>query len=377
MIYIFFIASFNAFFFLILLLRKTPKASHDKLLMFWLMCLGVSVAWYGSTMNVFDETPILSSGIIATFLLHGPFMYLYVSDLTSDHKSYHALKLSHFLPFIAFIIYLVISAQFPEYARGISVEHSENLSEPPLLFVFFLIITALSGTVYFFLAFRKYKSIKRSSENYSAKDNNLEWLGKLITIFGIVWTLLIIVAVIHHIFHLFTIKFCTNGLFLSLSAFIILIGYYGLNQKEVFINFKSENDNNKLPTSTKELKEHGAILKDEGLEKCFRDVESFMITEKPYLDPELTLPKLAKDLDVPAHQLSQVINEIHQRNFFDFINQYRVEEVKNKIQDEQFKNYSLLAIAYDSGFNSKSAFNRVFKKITSMTPSQFKNSVED
>ena len=376
MTYIFFIASFNAFFFLGLLLRKQPKTVHDKILQFWLIYLGVSTALYGLTMNLFAEMPLLTTGVISTFLLHGPFMYLYVSYLTSDNKPFGWKKLLHFAPFVLFLLYLVVSSQFPEYAKGISVDHSLDLPSPPILFVVFLIATALSGPLYFVLAFRKYKSLKKYTEDFSAKDINMEWLGKLITIFGVVWTTFIVIAVVHHVFHFFSMMFCTNGLFLSLSAFVILIGYYGLNQREVFINFMPSVSNGESRSQKKEVvKTINTDTKNNELEEDFRQLVSFMEAERPYLDPELTLPKLAKGLDIPAHHLSQIINEVHKDNFFDFINQYRVEEVKSKMQDEKFENYSLLAIAFDSGFNSKSAFNRVFKKITSMTPSQYKTSL--
>lgn len=378
MTYIFFIAGFNAFFFLGLLLRKSPKTLHDKILQFWLIYLGVSIALYGFTMDMFAEMPLLTTGVIATFLLHGPFMYLYVSYLTSENKPFGWRNLLHFAPFALFLIYLIIASQLPEYAKGISVDHSADLPDPPMLFVLFLIITALSGPLYFILAFRKYKDLKKSTESFSSKDINMEWLGKLITIFGIVWTVFIIVAVIHHVFHFFSMMFCTNGLFLSLSAFVILIGYYGLNQREVFVNFIPSNNNEEYKNIEKHnnntlIVEEKSDIKE--LEKRFNEVLAFMDLERPYLDPELTLPKLAKELDMQTHHLSQVINEVYKDNFFGFINQYRVEEVKSKMQDEKFENYSLLAIAFDSGFNSKSAFNRVFKKIVQMTPSQYKRSL--
>jgi AraC-like DNA-binding protein len=97
-----------------------------------------------------------------------------------------------------------------------------------------------------------------------------------------------------------------------------------------------------------------------------------MASEKPYLDPNLSLPQLANDSGIPSHYLSQIINETFGLNFFDFINQYRVEEVKTKIVDPKFDSYSLLGIAFECGFNSKSAFNRIFKKSTGLTPREYK-----
>ncbi len=376
MTYLFFIASFNAFFFLALLLHKKPKALHDRILIFWLLYLGVATAAYALTIDFFPNDPILSSAIIALFLLHGPFLYLYVSTLTSERKHFNIKSIWHFIPFVAFILYLLIALRFPAYSKGIRVDHVSHGAETPLLFLFFLIITALSGPVYFLLTYRKFRQSKKSSLGFSSKEISLDWLGKLILIFGVVWTVLIVIAVIHHIFHLFSMAFCTNGLFLSLSGFIILIGYFGLKQKEVFLSFsKEEAGEPKDPNSEDKIKYGASRLQGTELQKCYHQIGRYMNIKKPYLDPDLTLPKLAESLGVPTHHLSQVINEMHGSNFFDFINQFRVEEVKRKIQDPKFQNYSLLGIALESGFNSKSAFNRVFKNLTGTTPSEFRDSI--
>lgn len=368
--YIFFIATFNAFFFLILLLQKKEKQLNDRILIFWLLYLGSATAIYALTMHSFSEAPLISSAVIGLFLLHGPFMYLYVNALIPTKES-SIQELWHFAPFVAFLLYLFIASKFPTYAEGITIDHTSNAVEPPFIFTLFLIATVLSGPVYFYFAYKKIQQIKESTKNFSSEDTSLEWVRKLILIFGIIWTVLILVAATHHVFRFFSMVFCTNGLFVALSVFIILIGYFGLKQKEVFINYSSE----KEETTTNRVKYATSKLEGDELQKCFLMVENYMEKEKPFLDPDLTLPKLAKELDVSTHHLSQVINEVHGRNFFDYVNQFRVEEIKKKIQDEKYDNYSLLGIAYESGFNSKSAFNRVFKKSTNKTPSQFRKSI--
>jgi AraC-like DNA-binding protein len=100
-----------------------------------------------------------------------------------------------------------------------------------------------------------------------------------------------------------------------------------------------------------------------------------MKSAKPYLNPDLSLPQLAADLNISSHYLSQVINEQFNLNFFDFVNRYRVEVFKEKIEDHEFRNFSLLGIAFECGFNSKSAFNRIFKQTTGITPSQYKKTI--
>ncbi|HLV39869.1 helix-turn-helix domain-containing protein [Xanthomarina sp.] len=369
--YILFIASFNAFFFLVLLLQKKPKLLHDRIFSSWLLYLGSITGIYAFNLDSFFHTPLLASGIIALFLLHGPFLYLYVSTLTFNHLQFKTKNIWHFLPFMAFILYLLIASAFPDYSERIRVDHvSEGAADTPILFLFFLGITSLSGPVYFVLAQRQFHKTKESILNFSSKDIELDWLGKLIPAFGIIWTVLIIIAVIHHLFHIFSMSFCINGLMLSLSAFIILIGYFGLKQTGVFISYTDEVPEDPII----ETENSPSKLKDDDLEQCFCKIDDYFKTERPYLEPDLTLPKLAKSLNVPHHHLSQVINEVYGQNFFDFINKHRVEEVKNKIVDPEYDKYSLLGIAFESGFNSKSAFNRVFKKFTKKTPSQFRDS---
>ena len=100
-----------------------------------------------------------------------------------------------------------------------------------------------------------------------------------------------------------------------------------------------------------------------------------METKKPYLQGDLVLPQLAQQLGISANYLSQVINEQLKVNFYDFINGYRVEDAKRLMKNAGQKNINILKIAFDSGFNSKSAFYTAFKKVTSMTPTQYRKTL--
>ncbi|WP_276876504.1 helix-turn-helix domain-containing protein [Chryseobacterium joostei] len=97
-----------------------------------------------------------------------------------------------------------------------------------------------------------------------------------------------------------------------------------------------------------------------------------METEKPYLDGDLNLLKLSDRVQINAHQLSYLLNNGFQENFFYFVNKYRVEHAKKMLIDDSFQKLSILGIAFESGFNSKTAFNTIFKKMTDMTPSEFR-----
>ncbi|MCB0806841.1 MAG: AraC family transcriptional regulator, partial [Bacteroidales bacterium] len=95
----------------------------------------------------------------------------------------------------------------------------------------------------------------------------------------------------------------------------------------------------------------------------------------PYLVSDLSLQKLSEMTNIPPHHLSQVINELLDKNFYEFVNGYRVDEVKRLIEKNQGQKYTLLSLAHDSGFNSKSTFNSIFKKYTRLTPREYMNKV--
>jgi len=370
--YFFLIAAFNALFFAILILQK-KKVLHDKILIYWLIYLGLYVGSYAFLSNIlFTDFHLLSVSFISLLMLHGPFLYLYISALIDENYKFQRKSLFHFIPFLLFNIFVFASPLFPEIAGSIRLDHQETEHGSPLLFNFFLILTALSGPVYFLLSIRLFKILDINIfNNFSTTENiNLDWLRKLVYSFGVIWTALIIIATIHHVFHLFSWAFCTDGLFLSLSIFIILIGYFGLKQKEIFIQYPDH----KIEYVTKPKAKYATVLLNEtDLKNYVSQIKQLMEKEKPYLDADLTLPGLAAKLQIPSHHLSRVINEKFGLNFFDFINQYRIEEVKSKIAKPEFDNLSILGIAFESGFNTKSAFNRVFKKMTGTTPSEYKN----
>lgn len=379
---VFLIAAFNAAFFGLLVLQKKPKSLHDKVLFWWLIYLAFYTSIYAFTYRyIFVEYPLLSGSLISLFLLQGPFLYLYIKPLATGLKYFSRDEWLHFLPFMIFNLYLALAGIFPSIADGISLLHAHHEGKAPLLFNLFLIITALSGPVYFYLSYRLLnKAHNKLQQNYSfSEEVDPAWLRKLLLIFGIVWTLLIVIAVVHHVFRYFSLFFCTNGLSLTLSLFIILAGYFGLKQKAI-LSVETLKVNEQPAINEPEplkVKYAGTGIASDDVSQWAVQLKKIMVEAKPYLDPELTLPKLASQLNIPAHHLSRVINESFSVNFFDFINQYRIDEVKVRINQPEYSHLSILGIAFDCGFNSKSAFNRLFKKYTSLTPSEYKSKALD
>jgi len=370
--FIFLIAAFDAIFFSVLLLQKKPRALHDNILILWLLYLGLYIGIYSFySHELFIHFHLLSISLLSLFMLHGPFLYYYILTLVSDKRQIFKKDLFHLVPFILFNLYILIASFSPDISEKLNIEKLSLHNNPPLLFLFFLIITAFSGTVYFLFTFKLFKRLDINIfNNFSnSADIDLDWLRKLVLLFGVIWTALISITVIHHVFHMFSMVFCTDGLFLSLSVFVILIGYFGLKQNVIF------NNENVIVTdnlSRIQPKYSGSRLNESEEKQYAEKLISYMELLKPYLITDLTLPQLAVELGISSHLLSQVINEHFKLNFFDFVNQYRVEAFKERIVNPKYENFSLLGIAFECGFNSKSAFNRIFKKSTGLTPSQFK-----
>lgn len=125
------------------------------------------------------------------------------------------------------------------------------------------------------------------------------------------------------------------------------------------------------PQEIQKQKYESSNLQEGEKVKMIKKLLLYMETEEPFKEAELTLSQLADKVKIPINYLSQIINEKMECNFLDFINRYGVEQAKKMLHDNKYEHYTIIAIAYEAGFNSKSAFYTAFKKITNMNPSNF------
>ena len=161
----------------------------------------------------------------------------------------------------------------------------------------------------------------------------------------------------------YALPFCNVVFSCMIASIVFFVGFKGLTQPEIF-----SAEHNALATG----KYTTSALTPEMAENLLAKLQDFMASEKPHLDYLCTLPKLAKQLAVSPHHLSQVINEQHQQNFFGFINQHRIGVATKLLTDLSKRHFTIAGIANEAGFNSVSAFNAAFKRQTGVTPSQFK-----
>ena len=154
---------------------------------------------------------------------------------------------------------------------------------------------------------------------------------------------------------------------------MFLFAYKSLVQPEIYIVDSIENGRNRDDENQKSYKKSG--LTDEKAEQCLSALLNLFETEKIYKNSNLTLRELSDISNISVHNISEVLNTKLNQSFYDFVNKYRVQEVQQKIMDGKSKYYNFLSLAFDAGFSSKSSFNTTFKKITGLTPTEFKNSI--
>jgi AraC-like DNA-binding protein len=313
--------------------------------------------------------------------LYGPLIYLYIRALTDGKADqWIGKRWLHFLPFTASYLWLLPYFLLSSDQKAAFVYAGINSTTTEYELVSFVIemLTFVSISligVYYALSIRRLRRHAREiREQFSYTERiNLNWMRNLLIGLGAVYTVYLMAY-----FFSKSLGYYTEIMNLLMILIVILIysmGYLGLRQPAIFLQ-NSENDDKahsrnetEKPKSQKYKK---SVLDSEMSAVLLNELKSHMVKEKPYLDNTLTLPRLSKQLDIPPHYLSQVINERLNQNFFDFINRYRVDDAKQHINNPEQAGKNILSIALDSGFNSKSAFYTAFKKHAGMTPTQFK-----
>ncbi|HWB25045.1 MAG TPA: helix-turn-helix domain-containing protein [Chitinophagaceae bacterium] len=303
-------------------------------------------------------------------LVCGPCIYLYTQSVIYKDFRFDNKKLRHFLLFI--ILFLVTEVSYLLAGREKQTEILTAIVErkvPPGVYIGSLVIY-IHFFAYLFLSLRLVKRYAAAASNqYSqAQKITLQWLRALIVFF----LALMLVSLVggYLSFQSFTgAYFFVLGLtiFLLLS-FIVFMLFKALRNPELFAVMEEK----EIQEAAQPAKYLSSTLADDEKTRLLNRLQQYMQSWKPYLEPEITLNKLAAQIEVKPKTLSQVINELLQQNFFEFINFYRVEEAKRLLTNPKDKKITVLEVMYEVGFNSKSSFNTLFKKATGVTPSDFK-----
>ncbi|MBT8220121.1 MAG: helix-turn-helix domain-containing protein [Bacteroidia bacterium] len=297
-------------------------------------------------------------------LIYGPLLWFFTQSVIKKDFKMNTKDLLHFIPFaLVFIsmifIYHIRHIDFKREFLKRALEDPGSMASASS----FIIILSIGSYIY-----SSHKRVKRYRARIKEEVSNiirinLGWLD--FTLFGFIVIMALTLSV--QIVHTFFPANSNFNLLLLILLFVLLVFVMsaivkGLRSDVSFETVLKENEigaRNKRMLTHEELNELN-LLKE------------FMLSQKPFLDPSLTLKNLAGKMNMSSRELSYLINQGEGHSFFDFVNRYRIQFAQEKIADAEDKKLTILEVMYASGFNSKSSFNTAFKKHSGLTPTQWK-----
>jgi len=280
-------------------------------------------------------------------------LYLSIVFFTNPNHKFKTRDLTLFILPIVYIALLVLN--------------KTSYKLPQTFTIALVLVNAILYTAKSYLKLRAHqRKIKLFAS--STDEIDLKWLENIIII--VVFTVIAI-----SVFNIIYIGLPLN-LYLNLIMLgtVFFIAYNALKQTEIFP--KNEKHRKEViaieepPMASINAKRK--IITDEELVELKSKLNILIHEKELYLNHDINLAILSEELRITPHKLSYVINNGFNQNFFQFINGYRVNKAKTLLLDKSSDKLSILGIAYESGFSSKTAFNTTFKKITDQTPSEFK-----
>ncbi|MEM9075400.1 MAG: helix-turn-helix transcriptional regulator [Bacteroidota bacterium] len=296
--------------------------------------------------------------------LIGPTTLAYTKKLHKDYLNLVGIVI-HSMPSLIILFFMLDFYIQPSDAKLAWLSTIKNTGLP-LKYHIIWILACIHITFYFVLASKGIRKVQVLFEqNYSNLARiNLKWISFFAIANSILWSLYLIIYLLTQINLIKDTFGIVDKLFaLGLGIFIYSIGYHILDKPEIFSDY--------VPQILK--KESGIKYQKTGLTESMAKEKmtyllSVMTEKKPYLNPDLTLDELAKLTGLSPRHLSQIINQYLNKKFYEFINEFRIDESKKLLQEGNLK---ILGVAFESGFKSKSTFNYAFKKYVGETPSSY------
>ena len=363
----------------IILFIKSGKTNPSiRLMAFWLIVLGIEIFARAIVFNraAFQAMPKL-------FVLPGQLMYYCIPIYILFTKSFLELKLNWkpytkyllFLPGICYSMFLLIrfgpmdNESFIHYVQALKYEQIQKISTI-VGFIFNALMLVIIGRI------SSKKSLVKDKELIRQKKGIINVLLVFLIIAIALWGTILLLGIYFSSLesmetYRFVLHFLSDSMWFIIAFGGLTIGILTLSLPKVFSIVELNKGATQIKVDESPAKANQSKNKEQ-LNRILR----FMEAEKPYLDSKITLSGLADKLDMSSHNLSRIINEEFGKNFNDFINEYRIKEFKKIILAGEHPNLTLLSYGYMVGFNSKTSFNRSFKRITGQTPSDFFNNIQ-
>lgn len=358
----------QSFFAGLLIATRRPFTTANRLFTAWvfLFCAELVFALVNQTILEMYSFPFIT-------FTYGPILYLYVRHMTAPGLKFSAWNALHFIPFAVFFAVSVIFREKPMFDDLSGYFVTDRFISLRIVYsiCFFLSITLYS--VFSFVEIRKHQHRLRDIVSYAPARISLNWLKILSITFYVGYIVVFILGGIDIFAGL--VNFDPYIIvFVFITIFSFVYSFYAIRQPVIFDGITEEKEDVDSKNSIPE-KYARSGLRDEQATEYLNRLLAFMEDEKPFLDSDLTIHDLSRKTGIPRHYITEILNEKYGRNFFTFINEYRVKEVIMRIRDPRFQHYTILAIAFDAGFNSKSTFNTFFKTYTGKTPSQYRDDI--
>jgi len=352
----------QSFFAGLLISTKKPYNIANRLMAAWLylICIELIFALINSRVIEMYAFPFVA-------FTYGPLLYLYVTFMTDPGRKFNWLALFHFIPFVVFFTVSVIYRDVSLIKDLRSFFSPDKFISLRIVYSTSLFLSVTGYSILSFIKIRKHQTNLMNLISYTSAVMTLNWLKILSISFYVAFLILFILGGLNMIgnFIPFDPYFVV---FTFIALFSFTYSFYGIRQPIIFgQEFKIRDTERK--ESEKYMK---SGLKEKQAAEYLEKLIFCMETDKPYLNGDLSIHDLAQITGIPRHHITQVLNENHKKNFFTFINEYRIKEVILRFADNKNDNFTILAIAYDSGFNSKTTFNSIFKAVTGQTPSEYR-----
>jgi len=357
----------------ILFFNKTDHPLSNKLLSVTMILVNMHLTYLMILdLNLDNRYPHLLWIPYSYLTAIGPLIYLYTKSLLAKEFKISNQEMIVFLPVAIELILQIFQIAFS------SISHNIYYNAPSGSIT--TIVIYISGAIStFYYSHRSLKMIHSHEKwvegNFSnLKGLTLSWLYRLLSYYRILWFLWIPFAVIFLVFFRLQIQrfifiLTLYGLMLGITYLTYWIGIEGLRRTGLMIFQVKESLENNSKTYDN--------IQDHKIKGHIASIRQLMTMDRLFLNENLSLRDLSARLAIDLNLQSYILNTHLEKSFYEFINLYRVEEVKYKLGQSKYKNYTLLAIALESGFNSKTSFNRVFKQMTGMTPSQYQRKINN
>lgn len=364
---ILYIGAAQAFFAGLLISTKRPFTTANKMMAAWLFLIFTELvfALINRTLLQFYSFPFIA-------FTYGPLLFLYACHVTRRKNEFNLLNLLHFIPFLVYFAVSVWLRDYQLFRNPTSFFRPDSMISLRIVYgtSFFLSVSVYS--ILTFEVIRKHQRDLLNNLSYRSIAATLNWLKIISISFYSVYLVLFILGGINIIGNYIPFD-PYYVVFLFVALFSFALSFYGVRQPELFtynLSDETGTENGNGRTGNERYSRSG--LKPEEAEVILNTLLSVMAEKKPFLDRNLTIFDLAEMTGISRHHITQSLNEYHGRNFYTFINEFRANEAAIRLTDQRYRHYTILAIAYDSGFNSKSAFNRIFREIKGMTPGEYR-----